>query len=169
VKRILSRVETTGACHVPSINAIFATNFGVERGAEEAARFVHHACQGTLLRPAPVDTQLSPEDIFYARVLTEALAYFGSRVLCPTRPSVREADLYPLYAQAPEEIEGKTIYSYPEYMELIDFLVLHKDYEANHSRYHGVPDLIRQGLHFTGAKFEFVTGWLGPMLGRRLY
>jgi hypothetical protein len=169
VKRILGRVEAHGACHVASVNAIFATTFGVERGAEEAARFVHHACQGTLLKGVLSCPQITVEDAFYAGVLTEALAYFGSRVLCPTRPAVREADLYPLYAQPREEIEGKTIYSYREYMEMIDFLVLHKDYEANHLRYRGAPDLIRQGLHFTGDKLEFVTSWMGQMLGTELY
>ena len=167
-KRILSRVETNGACHVASVNAIFATAFGVERGAEEAARFVHHACQGTLLRRAAL-VLLAAEDTFYSGVLTEALAYFGSRVLCPTRPPVREADLYPLYAQPREEIEGQTIYGYREYMEMIDFLVLHKDFEANHRHYRGIPDLIRQGVNFTGDKLEFVTSWLGQMLGTELY
>lgn len=168
VRRILGRVEANGACHVASINAIFATTFGVERGAEEAARFVHHACQGTLRRTMS-EHGLSPEDAFYARVLGEAVAYFGSRVLCPTRPSVREADLYPLYAQPQEQIEEKTIYSYREYMEMIDFLALHKDYEANVRHYRGMPDLIRQGVLFTGDKLEFVTVWLGQMLGTELY
>lgn len=168
VRRILGRIEANGACHVASINAIFATTFGVERGAEEAARFVHHACQGTLRRSVP-EAHLTEEDRFYGRVLGEAIAYFGSRVLCPTRPSVREADLYPLYAQPQEEIEGKTIYSYREYMEMIDFLVLHKDYEHNLRHYRGLPDLIRQGVLFTGDKFEFVTAWLGQMLGTELY
>ncbi len=169
VRRILNRVETNGACHVASVNAIFATTFGVERGAEEAARFVHHACQGTLGRRAGSPERLTAEDDFYATVLTEALAYFGSRVLCPTRPSVREADLYPLYAQPREEIEGQTIYSYREYMEMIDFLVLHKDYEAYLHRYRGMPELLRQGVLFAGAKREFVTSWLGQMLGTQLY
>ena len=169
VKRILGRVEVHGACHVPSVNAIFATTFGVERGAEEAARFVHHACQGTLGRSLNAHSSLTPEDKFYAAVLSEALAYFGSRVLCPTRPPVRESDLYPLYAQPREEIEGKTIYSYREYMEMIDFLVLHKDYEANVRHYRGKPDLIQQGLLFTGDKLEFVTVWMGQMLGTELY
>ncbi len=168
VRRILTRVEANGACHVASVNAIFATTFGVERAAEEAARFVHHACQGTLRRAAP-GIQLSPEDAFYARVVSEAVAYFGSRVLCPMRPSIHEADLYPLYAQPQEEIESKTIYSYREYMQMIDFLALHKDYEANLRHYRGLPDLIRQGTHFTGDKFEFVTVWLGQMLGTELY
>lgn len=165
--RVLARVERLGACHLPTINVIFATEFAVEGAAEVAARFVHRACQGVLLKRG--EPTLAPEDTFYASVLSEALAYFGSRILCPGRPPVRESDLYPLYAQPREEIEGKTIYTYREYMEMIDFLVLHRDYESNHRHYRGVPELIRQGMHFTDDKREFVVEWLGKMLGTDLY
>jgi len=168
MKRVVERIERLGACHVPSINAIFATGFAVEGAAEVAARFVHRACQGVLLKRG-IEPHLSPEDAFYARVLGEALAYFGSRMLCPGRPPVRESDLYPLYAQPREEIEGKTIYTYREYMEMIDFLVLHRDYEANHRHYRSVPDLVRQGMLFTEDKLEFVVEWLGKMLATDLY
>ncbi len=168
-KRILERVQTRGACHVAPVNAIFATDFAVERIAGAVTRFVHRACQGTLLRRMDGELAPSVEDAFYAGVLDVAIAYFGSKILCPSRPPVRESDLYPLYAQPREEIEGKTIYSYREYMELIDFLVLHKDYEVNHRHYRDTPDLIQQAFHYTGDKAEFVTEWLGQMLGTQLY
>lgn len=167
--RIMEAVQLRGACHVASLNAIFATDFAVERTAEEAARFVHHACQRTLLRRFDGEPVPATEDAFYARVIGEALAYFGSKVLCPVRAPVRESDLYPLYAQPREEIEGRTRYGYREYMEMIDFLLLHKDFEANHRTYRGTPELLRLGIHFTGDKLDFVTGWLGRMLGTELY
>jgi hypothetical protein len=152
------------------VNAIFATDFAVERAAGEAARFVHRACQRTLLRRFDGDPPPAPEDAFYRRVIGEAIAFFGSKVLYPARAPVRESDLYPLYTQPREEIEGRTIYGYREYMEMIDFLVLHKDYEEYHRNYRGgVPELIRMGIHFSGDKLEFVTGWLGKMLGTELY
>ena len=121
------------------------------------------------MRSTSCDSPPAPEDVFYSRVLSEALAYLGSKVLCPGRPPVRESALYPLYAQPREEIEGRTIYSYREYMGMIDFLVLHKDFEAYHRNYRGMPELIRLGIHFAGDKLEFVTGWLGTMLGTQLY
>lgn len=170
MSRILERIAVRGACLVPSVNAIFATSFQVEYGAEEAARFVHHACQGTLLQPADAnEIQLTTEDRFYARVVCEALAYFGSRVLYPSRPAVREGDLYALYAQPRETIEEQTTNSYREYMEMIDFLVLHKDYETHQRHYRHFPDLLRIGLQYTEARFEFVTEKLGQMLGTELY
>ena len=170
VQGILDHVASRGACHVPALNAIFASSFQIEYGAEEAARFVHHACQGTLRRATRAEAaRLAPEDRFYRRTLQEALAFFGSRVLYPARPPVRESDLYALYALPREAVEGVTIYSYREYMEMIDFLVLHKDYEVHARRYRQVPDLIRMGLRYGGDKFDFVTEKLGQILGNQLY
>ena len=168
VRPILAQIEARGACHVPSVNAIFASSFQMEFGAEEAARFVHHACQGTLLRSHDPET-LAPEDRFYSRVMREALAFFGSRVLYPARAPARESDLYVLYSQPREAIEEQTIYSYREYMEMIDFLVLHQDFEANQRLYRHAPELIRTGVHYPGDKFQFVTEKLGQMLGNQLY
>jgi len=168
LRQIISRVEARGVCYVPAVNAIFATNFQMESGAEEAARFVHHACQGTLLRPAAPAPAVA-EDHFYEKVMREALAFFGSRVLYPARAPVRESDLYSLYAQSREEIEEQTILSYREYMQMIDFLVLHKDFENNQRHYRHVPELIRTGILYTGEKFQFVTSSLGRMLGNQLY
>ncbi len=169
IRNVLERVVERGACLVPSVNAIFATSFQLEYGAEEAARFVHHACQGTLLKHGPNSDRLTVEDRFYGCVLSEALAYFGSRVLHPARTPVRESGLYAMYAQPREAVEGKTIYSYREYMEMIDFLVLHKDYECNLRKYQHAPDLLREGFEYTGDKFDFVAVRLGQMLGTELY
>ncbi len=165
---ILSQIDARGTCYVPSVNAIFARHFQMESGAEEAARFVHHACQGSLLDSAAPQLA-APEDRFYARVMQEALAFLGARVLYPARQPVRESDLYALYAQPREAIEEQTIYRYREYMEMIDFLVLHKDYERNLRHYHETPELIGAGRQYTGDRFEYTTVKLGQMLGNQLY
>ena len=167
-REVLQQVEMRGVCHVPTVNAVFATNLQMEFGAEEAARFVLHACQGTLLQPVDGDTAV-PENRFYRRVMKEALTFLGARVLYPARAAVRESDLYALYAQPREQIEEQTFHAYREYMEMIDFLVLHKDFESNQRHYRHVPELIRTGVNYAGDKFQFVTGKLGQMLGNQLY
>jgi len=88
---VLARIESSGCCYVPRMNAIFVREFQMVGGAEEAARFVHHACR----RPAPANevAASSPEEKFYACVVEHALGYFGSRVLYPARPAVRGFDL----------------------------------------------------------------------------
>ena len=170
-KEIFARLDKLGACYVPRMKALFVRQFQIEGAAEGAARFVHYAC-----RPATSDDPVTftgerekQEQAFYARVLEHALGYFGSRILYPARPAVRESELYALYAQSQEIIEEQTIYSYREYMQMIDFLVLHKDYESAPRQYSGVPELIRQGTSFTGEKFAFASEKLGYMLGSELY
>jgi len=86
---MLAKVEAQGSVYLPSINAFYLRDFQMAYAAEEAARFLHHACRGLPLRrnghPAPPS---EPVDRFYARTLEHALAYFGSRILYPARPAL---------------------------------------------------------------------------------
>ena len=170
-KAIRARLAEQGSAYLPAMNSIYVTDFQMVHVAEEAASFLHHACRGSVSGPANGNAheQPEPEDRFYTRVLEHALAYLGSRVLYPARPPVREADLYALYTQSQAEIEGCHAYSYAEYMRLLDFLVLHKDYEGSMKRYLATPALIEEGVRFTGERFDFATRQLGYMLGTELY
>lgn len=168
-RAIFERIEEFGSAYLPRMNAIYVRDFQLAHAAEEAAHFVHLACRGLVRRADQEPGTASHEDAFYRRVLEEALGYLGSRVLYPARPAVHESDLYALYAQTRESIEEQNIYGYAEYMRMIDFLVLHKDFEANQKRYCSVPVLVTEGLRYTGEKFEFVTRQLGYMLGSELY
>ncbi len=170
VKALLARIEASGACYVPALNAFFGRGLQMVHGAEETAHFIHHACRGALRRAAAEQGEaLDQQDIFYIRVLEDTLGYFGSRVLYPARPAVREFDLYALYAQPRETVEEQTIYGYREYLEMIDFLVLHKDYELNYRQYHQMPSLLEEGMSYSGGRFEYMTRQLGYMLGSELY
>ena len=170
-KAIRARLAEQGSAYLPAMNSIYVTDFQMAHVAEEAASFLHHACRGSVSKPTNGNggTPLEPEERFYTRVLEHALAYFGSRVLYPARPPVREAGLYALYAQSQAEIESSNTYSYAEYMRMLDFLVLHKDYEGSVRRYLATPALIEEGVRFTGSRFDFATRQLGYMLGTELY
>jgi Haem-binding uptake, Tiki superfamily, ChaN len=89
VEAMLQRVESRGTVYLPAINAFYVREFQMTCAAEEASRFLHHACRGLPLRRNghPVATG-EPMDRFYARTLEHALAYFGSRVLYPARPAI---------------------------------------------------------------------------------
>jgi hypothetical protein len=93
IEAMLQRVETQGTVYLPAINAFYVREFQMTCAAEEASRFLHHACRGLPLRrnghAAAVD---EPVDRFYARTLEHALAYFGSRVLYPARPAISEEE-----------------------------------------------------------------------------
>jgi hypothetical protein len=93
---MLSRVEECGSAYLPEVNAFYVREFQMMHAAEDAARFLHHACQGLPQRrnghPAcgsEIESaqEPSPLDRFYARVIEHAVAYFGSRVLYPSRSS----------------------------------------------------------------------------------
>jgi hypothetical protein len=81
IASLLQRIEERGSAYLPQINAFYVGEFQMMFVAEEAARFLHCACQG----PAS-NEPLGRHDEFYGRVLENTVAYFGSRVLYPNRP-----------------------------------------------------------------------------------
>jgi Haem-binding uptake, Tiki superfamily, ChaN len=89
ITQVLTALPLRGSCYVPGARTIFAHRFLMPEAAEEAARFVHHACRGEGISPA---AQVSEEDEFYRRVIEQAIAYLGSKILCPTRVVTCVAD-----------------------------------------------------------------------------
>jgi Haem-binding uptake, Tiki superfamily, ChaN len=93
IDAMLQKVNSLGTAYLPAINAFYVREFQMTSAAEEASRFLHHACRGLPLRrnghPVTAD---EPADRFYARTLEHALAWFGSRVLYPARPPVSDQE-----------------------------------------------------------------------------
>jgi hypothetical protein len=85
----LQRIEDRGCVYLPRVNAFCIREFKMMYAAEEAARFLHHACRG-LPRLNEQDSAESPGSL-HARVVEDALGYLGSRILYPARPAM-EAD-----------------------------------------------------------------------------
>ena len=96
---VLTRVESRGSVYIPQVNAFCIREFQMVHVAEDVARFLHQACQGlphSLNGHAPNGTEAKERnspDHFYARVIEHAVAYFGSRVLYPSRPAPETGDL----------------------------------------------------------------------------
>ena len=87
----------------------------------------------------------------------------------PARPAVREADFYALYDQTREDVEQQTNFGFTEFIEMLDFMALHRGYEVKPTRYLEIPRQVEEGVRYTGEKFEYVTAQLGYMLGSDLY
>jgi hypothetical protein len=169
-KSLNRRFEEQGCVYLPHVNAFYISEFSMAQAAEEAARFLHHACRDLPLRPnGKRQTETDLVDLFYTRALEHALAYFGSRVLYPARKPARESDLYALYDQTREDVEQQTSFAFGEFIEMLDFMALHRGYEVNPRRYLQVPRQIQEGLLYTGEKFDYLTVQLGYMLGSDLY
>jgi len=99
---MLTSVDERGSAYLPQVNAIYVREFQMMHAAEDAARFLHHACQGLPRRlrahpeadAVPVERNgESAVDLFYGRVVEHAVAYFGSRVLYPSRPAPESDNL----------------------------------------------------------------------------
>jgi hypothetical protein len=88
---MLAAVEERGSAYLPKVNVFYVREFRMIHAAEDATRFLHQACQGLPQRLNGNENgnskRKSPIDEFYTRVIEHAVAYFGSRVLDPSRPA----------------------------------------------------------------------------------
>jgi hypothetical protein len=84
IAEIARHVEERGCIYLPHANVIYVQDFQMGYVAEEAARFLHHACRGLPERRKPA-LEIETAGRFYAAVVENALGYFGSRVMYPAR------------------------------------------------------------------------------------
>jgi uncharacterized iron-regulated protein len=101
MEAMLTQVERRGSSYLSQVNAFYVREFQMMHAAEDAARFLHQACQGLprCWRGSADQSQdsgncapVASADAFYARIVEHAVAYFGSRVLCPSRPAPERED-----------------------------------------------------------------------------
>ncbi|HZR57782.1 MAG TPA: ChaN family lipoprotein [Terriglobales bacterium] len=83
------KLEEQGSIYLSQINSFYIAEFRINHAAEEAARFLFHACHGLpALRSSFANLVLQPSDHFYAHVIEEALSSLGARVLDPAKRSL---------------------------------------------------------------------------------
>jgi uncharacterized iron-regulated protein len=102
LETMLANVEERGSAYLPEVNAFHVRSFQMMHAAEDASSFLHHACRGLpqCLNGHSADgnrvqgdtSATAASDAFYMRVIEHAVAYFGSRVLYPSRPPVGTED-----------------------------------------------------------------------------
>src|SRR5580692_5871017 len=110
---MLATVEERGSAYLAPANAFYIRQFQMMHAAEDAARFLHQACQGLPHRVnghanGEIETSRRKNELddFYARVIEHAVAYFGSCMLYPSRPASdanEEGDDTPLSRAACEK------------------------------------------------------------------
>ena len=108
----LAQVEQRGSAYLPQVNAVYVREFQMKHAAEDAARFLHHACRGLPRRRESEETPRSASDeksksiprrkerdkdgapsaLFHQRVVEHAVATFGSRVLYPNQAVAKEEE-----------------------------------------------------------------------------
>jgi hypothetical protein len=164
-RSLLRQVRERGSVYLAPINAVYVRQFQMATSAEDATRFLHQACRGlpnlstgkgSPQHTAPLEHPLDIEDTFYINVFEHALAFFGSRILHPARPALRDADLAELYDITREDLEHQTALPFADAVGALDFLIQHRASPA-------------QAPAFIGRKYEYVARQLGHLTGTDLY
>ena len=170
-RAVVRRVKERGSAYLPQLNALYIRRFELMAAAEDAARFLHHACRGLPMRVNGRNHLhlVAPEDAFYGAVVENAIGDFGSRILYPVRPAFRDQDLYGLCELTREDLEQQTGLPYRDAIEAIDFLALHREFDRTERKLQALADWQSRGFGFTGGKYEFIQEQLGRLAGNALY
>jgi hypothetical protein len=167
-RSLVRQVRERGSVYLIPINALYVRQFHMTSAAEDATRFLHQACRGLPnlrggksagAQNASSVQPLDKDDAFFAAVFEHALAFFGSRILHPARPSVRDTDIAELFDVTREDLEHQTSLPFVDAVDALDFLTQHR---AEHR-------LDSKALASTGRKYEYVTEQLGYLTGNDLY
>jgi hypothetical protein len=154
---------------------VYVRQFRMTSAAEDATRFLNQACRGlpnlangkASTGAAPFRQALNRDDAFYTCVFEHALAFFGSRILHPARPALRDADLEALYDVTREDLELQTALPFADAVEVLDFLVQHRKLDFHDA--HRASGAAAEAPAFTGRKYEYAVEQLGYLTGTDLY
>ncbi|MGB9203875.1 MAG: ChaN family lipoprotein [Terriglobales bacterium] len=167
-RSLLRQVGERGSVYLAPINAVYVRQFRMTSSAEDAVRCLHQACRGLpnlangkapAAQAAPGATTLDRDDVFYMTVFEHALAFFGSRILHPARPALRDPAIAELFDVTREDLEHQTALPFADAVEALDFLTEHRNQD-----FRGAP-----APPFTGRKYEYVAEQLGHLTGTDLY
>jgi hypothetical protein len=136
-------------------------------GGEEAAHFVNMALKSEIFERG--GKVYPAADLFYVTVLEEAIGFFGSKLIDPSRNHFFETEFYRYHKKSPAVIERETPYGYREFREIIDFILLHKRFERSYHEYEDVPARLLDGVQSQGERFSILTHELGYFLGQQIY
>jgi uncharacterized iron-regulated protein len=162
-RALLHQVRERGSVYLTPINAVYVRQFHMSFSAEDATRFLHQACRGLPNlrngKPAPVTPALNKDDAFFTSVFEHALAFFGSRIIYPARPALRDSDITDLFDITREDLEHQTSLPFADAVEALDFLVQHREQDLRSP----------EAPAFTEHKYEYVAEQLGYLAGNDLY
>jgi len=165
---VRDRIARKGSCYIRSINAIFIGAFSLVQGGEEAAHYVNIALRGDVFRDGR--RARTRPDLFYETVMEEALGFFGSKLIDPSRNHFFETNLYQYHRRDREFIEKNTEYSFEQYGRIIRFILLHKRFERAYKSRSDVPEALKDGIRTRSRReFSVLTHELGHYLGQQMY
>ncbi len=167
LEEIAGHLAQRGSCYVPRMNAIFIGQLNMVHAGEEAAHFVNLALKGEIYDAAP--REMPQHDLFYNGVLEEALGFFGSKLIDPSRNHFFETAFYQYYRKDRETIERETPYTFEDFNAIIQFILVHKKFEQNYTHYDDVPEEILAGIRAEPRRANILIHELGYFLGQQIH
>ena len=165
---IQRQVTRKGSCYIPGINTMFIGQFSLVHGGEESAHFVNMVLRGDVF--STEDHPRKRPDLFYSSVMEEALGFFGSKLIDPSRNHFFETKIYEFHRRDREFIEANTEYTFEQFTAIINFILLHKKFEKSYGQYDDVPGPLLEGLKTRSRKiFSVMAHELGYYLGQQIY
>ncbi len=171
VGRALRMLMEGKSYYLPERNVLLCFALRLQSASEAAASFVHHACRRLNETELPwEESGEGKEDGFYRKAIEYGLVDFGSRVLYSARPLALEQELLAAYSASAEEIEEAECMSARDYLETVDFLLLHRDLELYEHRYAQRPALLKRFIRNKSLEsLDFAARKLGTLFGSDLY
>ncbi len=166
-EEVLTHLARHGSCYVPRLNAILIGAFNLVHAGEEAGHFVNMALKGEVYENARHEGR--QHDNFYTSVMEEALAFFASKLVHPTRNNFLESPFYRLYGKPKEQIEAEAGMPVEQFDQIVRFILVHKRMEQHYADYEHIPDEILRGIKASRRHVYLLTHELGYYLGQQMY
>jgi len=163
----LTQFEEAGCLYWPEINALSVHEFKMSSASEAAARFLYAACQGLPQTHVQAPGKSAADD-FYAALLEQALIDVGSRILDPSRPTLRDADLQALNQMPQVDLERIACLPSARAAQLLDLALWHRDLEATITSFAVFEKALAAEMTDLPDS-GFVIRQLGKLLGSDLY
>ncbi|MBI2975139.1 MAG: hypothetical protein HYY43_06085 [Deltaproteobacteria bacterium] len=91
LKSLKRQVLASESYFIAEKRVVYLANLSINHASEEAAHFIKHVCSGP-------ERKRTPEDAFFANVLHEGLAFFGSKLINPKRKCFHKKEFESLIA-----------------------------------------------------------------------
>ncbi len=163
----LESLRSFGVEYMPSSNSFLVLKYSFAGMAREAARFVVHAMRDDIGRDRRIVR--NKQDAFYAFVMEEALAYFGSKIVDPRQDCCEEDPILRLIDSRGVVRGPLGRFSMQETRDIIRHLKYHFMRERNSSGVVKETRKLREIYDLRIQKRLYIVKTLGCTLGGAMY
>jgi hypothetical protein len=159
VEAIAAHIKANESCFIEKGNIIYIANLSINHAAEEATHFINRVCAG------PRKPDMTQTEDFYFRIMAEALAFLGSKIINHKRPCYSPDDFRYLRRKHPTK--------HPDRIRDLKAIGKHVAFHKRRERAFlstGKPWRLRGAIYELPLPIHLgVTHALGYMLGERLF